>query len=210
MPESKQTSAHGSFVADIEEIRRRARQHIENGAVTEGYKGDREAVIQVLNEALATELVCVLRYKRHHYMASGIHSQAVAEEFLEHAQEEQGHADMIAERITQLDGEPDFNPATLPSRSHSQYIEGNSLVEMIREDLVAERIAIESYSEIIRYLGNNDPTSRRVMEEILAKEEEHAEDMKTLLETISQEEKQRDQRAAAELPSTKTQGNKVA
>lgn len=209
MPDTHLPSS-GSFLADIEEIRRRARRHIENGAVTENYKGDRKAVIQVLNEALATELVCVLRYKRHHYMASGIHSQAVAEEFLEHAQEEQEHADMIAERITQLDGEPDFNPETLPSRSHSQYIEGNSLVEMIQEDLVAERIAIESYSEIIRYLGNNDPTSRRVMEEILAKEEEHAEDMKTLLETISHEEKQRDQRTKDQSSAAKTKTDKVA
>lgn len=209
MPDTR-LPASGSFLADIEEIRRRARRHIENGAVTENYKGDRKAVIQVLNEALATELVCVLRYKRHHYMASGIHSQAVAEEFLEHAQEEQEHADMIAERITQLDGEPDFNPETLPSRSHSQYVEGNSLVEMIQEDLVAERIAIESYSEIIRYLGNNDPTSRRVMEEILAKEEEHAEEMKTLLETISQEEKQRDQRTKDQSSSAKTKSDKVA
>lgn len=209
MPDTR-LPASGSFIADIEEIRRRARRHIENGAVTENYKGDRKAVIQVLNEALATELVCVLRYKRHHYMASGIHSQAVAEEFLEHAQEEQEHADMIAERITQLDGAPDFNPETLPSRSHSQYIEGNSLVEMIQEDLVAERIAIESYSEIIRYLGNNDPTSRRVMEEILAKEEEHAEDMKTLLETISREEKQRDQHVKEQSSAAKTKSDKVA
>lgn len=185
-----------SFLTDIAEIRRRARQHIEEGAVTEGYKGDREVVLRVLNEALATEIVCVLRYKRHHYMAKGIHSQAVAEEFLEHAAEEQTHADTIAERITQLDGEPNFNPQGLLTRSHSEYVEGNSLADMIREDLVAERIAIESYSEIIRYLGDNDPTSRRMMEEILAKEEEHADDMKTLLETISQEE-QREDRARA-------------
>ncbi len=180
----------GSFVSDIEAIRKRARQHIESGAVTEAYRGDRETVIKVLNEALATELVCVLRYKRHHYAAKGIHSQAVADEFLEHAQEEQEHADKIAERITQLDGEPDFNPATLTQRSHSEYVEGKNLSDMIREDLVAERIAIESYSEIIRYLGNNDPTSRRVMEEILAKEEEHAEELKTLIETLIQAEEQ--------------------
>jgi bacterioferritin len=178
----------GQFVSDIEAIRQRARQHIENGAVTEAYRGDRETVIKVMNEALATELVCVLRYKRHHYAAKGIHSQAVADEFLEHAKEEQEHADKIAERITQLDGEPDFNPATLVQRSHSEYVEGKNLSDMIREDLVAERIAIESYSEIIRYLGNNDPTSRRVMEEILAKEEEHAEELKTLIETLMQAE----------------------
>lgn len=177
-----------SFLADIQEIRRRARQHIQDGAVTNSYKGDREVVLRVLNEALATEIVCILRYKRHHYMAKGIHSQAVAEEFLEHAAEEQGHADQIAERITQLDGEPNFNPDGLLTRSHSEYVEGETLVEMIREDLVAERIAVESYSEIIRYLGDNDPTSRRMMEEILAKEEEHADDMKTLLETIGRSE----------------------
>jgi len=185
-----------SFLSDISEIRRRARQHIEDGAVTDSYKGDRKTVLRVLNEALATEIVCVLRYKRHHYMAKGIHSQAVAEEFLEHAAEEQEHADMIAERITQLDGEPNFNPDGLLTRSHSEYVEGESLVDMIKEDLVAERIAIESYSEIIRYLADNDPTSRRLMESILAKEEEHAEDMKTLLETIAREEKLEERKAS--------------
>lgn len=182
----------GSFLTDIQELRRRARQHIMEGAVTADYKGDRKTVLRVLNEALATELVCVLRYKRHHYMAKGIHSQAVAAEFLEHATEEQGHADQIAERIIQLDGEPNFSPEGMLTRSHSEYLEGETLLEMIREDLIAERIAVESYSEIIRYLGDNDPTSRRMMEEILAKEEEHAEDMKTLLETIGKEEKQRE------------------
>ncbi len=182
----------GSFLTDIEELRRRARQHIMEGAVTADYKGDRKTVLRVLNEALATELVCVLRYKRHHYMAKGIHSQAVAAEFLEHAAEEQGHADQIAERIVQLDGAPNFSPEGMLTRSHSEYLEGETLLEMIREDLIAERIAVESYSEIIRYLGDNDPTSRRMMEEILAKEEEHAEDMKTLLETIGKEEKQRE------------------
>jgi bacterioferritin len=187
----------GSFLTDITEIRRRARQHIENGAVTEGYKGDRQVVLRLLNEALATEIVCVLRYKRHHYMAKGIHSQAVSDEFLEHAKEEQEHADMIAERITQLDGEPNFNPEGLATRSHSEYVAGDSLLEMIREDLVAERIAIESYSEIIRYLGDNDPTSRRLMEKILAKEEQHAEEMKTLLETIGREETTAEERRAS-------------
>lgn len=185
-----------TFVADIEAIRRRAREHIENGAVTQSYRGDRETVIKVLNEALATELVCVLRYKRHYFAATGIQAQAVAEEFLEHANEEQTHADLIAERITQLDGEPDFNPATLTTRSHSEYVEGESLVDMIREDLVAERIAIESYSEIVRYLGENDPTSRRVMEEILAKEEEHAEDMRSLIQAVSEAEEQHRSRSA--------------
>jgi len=190
-------AAKNSFLTDISEIRRRARQHIEDGAVTDSYKGDRKVVLRVLNEALATEIVCVLRYKRHHYMAKGIHSQAVAEEFLEHAAEEQEHADLIAERITQLDGEPNFNPDGLLTRSHSEYVEGESLIDMIREDLVAERIAVESYSEIIRYLADNDPTSRRLMESILAKEEEHAEEMKTLLEAIAREEKQEDRSRAS-------------
>jgi bacterioferritin len=184
----------GDFVSDVEAIRRRARQHIEMGAVTENYKADRDTVLRVLNEALATELICVLRYKRHYYMAAGIHAQAVREEFLEHSNEEQQHADQIAERITQLDGEPSFSPEGLVDRSHSQYVEGTDIMDMIREDLVAERIAIETYSEIIRYLGDKDPTSRRVMEEILAKEEEHAEDLKTLIESLSQAEIERPDR----------------
>jgi bacterioferritin len=184
----------GDFVSDVEAIRRRARQHIERGAVTENYKADRDTVLRVLNEALATELVCVLRYKRHYYMAAGIHAQAVREEFLEHSNEEQQHADQIAERITQLDGAPNFSPEGLVDRSHSQYVEGTDIMDMIREDLVAERIAIETYSEIIRYLGDKDPTSRRVMEEILAKEEEHAEDLKTLIESLSQAEIERPDR----------------
>ncbi len=172
------------FLADIKEIRRRARQHMDKGAVTEGYKADLETVLKLLNEALATELVCVLRYKRHQFMARGLEAQSVAQEFAEHAAEEQSHADMIAERITQLGGEPNFSPEGLTTRSHSEYVEGGSLIEMIQEDLVAERIAIESYSEIIRYLGDNDPTSRRLMEEILAKEEEHADDMNNLIDRI--------------------------
>ncbi len=173
------------FLSDIRELRERARRHIQEGAVTENYRADRETVVRVLNEALATEIVCVLRYKRHYFMASGINAQAVAQEFLEHATEEQDHADRIAGRITQLNGEPNLNPEGLATRSHSEYVEGKTLVDMIREDLVAERVAIESYSEIIRFLGNDDPTSRRLMEEILAKEEEHAQDMQTLLETFS-------------------------
>ncbi|HET6148569.1 MAG TPA: ferritin-like domain-containing protein [Polyangia bacterium] len=177
------------FVSDIKEIRRRAREHILKGAVTENYRGDRETVIKVLNEALATEIVCTLRYRRHYYMASGIHAQAVAQEFLEHANEEQGHADQIAARIVQLDGEPDFNPANLVTRSHADYVEGENLIDMIREDLVAERIAIDSYGEIVRYLADTDPTSRRLMESILAVEEEHAEDLKTLLESLGDDEK---------------------
>jgi bacterioferritin len=184
-PVETDRSASAPFLSDIQTLRDRARRHIQEGAVTENYRADRATVIRVLNEALATEIVCVLRYKRHHYMASGIHAQAVAEEFLEHANEEQQHADQIAERITQLNGEPNFDPEGLATRSHSEYVEGTTLLDMIREDLVAERVAIESYSEIVRYLANDDPTSRRLMEQILAKEEEHAEDMKTLLETLS-------------------------
>jgi len=176
--------AKGEFVSDIQEIRKRARQHIERGAVTEAYKADRDTVINVLNEALATEIVCNLRYRRHYFMAMGIHAQPVAAEFLQHAQEEQGHADQIAERITQLGGEPNFNPEGLLTRSHAEYVEGQSLVDMIRENLVAERIAIESYGDIVRYLGNDDPTTRRLMEGILAVEEEHADDMADLLSTL--------------------------
>lgn len=172
------------FQTDIETIRKRAREHIERGAITEGYSADRDTVIKVLNEALATELVCTLRYKRHYYMASGIHAKSVAAEFLEHANEEQQHADMIAARITQLEGAPDFNPRGLLTRSHADYVEGDDLVDMIKEDLVAERIAIDSYREIVQYLGNDDPTSRRMMEEILAVEEEHAEDLSTMLENL--------------------------
>ena len=175
------------FLSDIQEIRRRARQHMEKGAVTAGYKADRDTALKLLNEALATELVCVLRYKRHQFMAHGLNATAVAEEFQEHAAEEQSHADLIAERITQLGGEPNFNPDGLALRSHSEYVEGNTLTDMIKEDLVAERVAIESYSEIIRYFGDNDPTSRRLMEEILAKEEEHAEDMRSLIERLGKE-----------------------
>ncbi len=173
------------FLTDIQELRARARKHMEMGAVTDNYAADRDTVIRILNEVLATEIVCVLRYKRHYYMATGIHAQSVAAEFLEHAKEEQLHADIAAERITQLGGEPDFNPQGLTTRSHSEYVEGKSLLDMVREDLVAERIAVESYSEIIRYLGNDDPTTRIAMEQIMAKEEEHADDMKKLLDTLS-------------------------
>jgi bacterioferritin len=172
------------FLTDIQELRRRAREHVERGAVTPAYVGDLETSVRLLNEALATEIVCTLRYRRHYYMASGIHSQAVAAEFAQHAKEEEQHAAMIAERITQLNGAPDFNPAGLLMRSHAEYVEGRSLVDMIREDLIAERIAIESYSEMTRYFGDRDPTSRRLMEQILEVEEEHADDMKTLLETL--------------------------
>src|SRR5438552_6376773 len=148
------------FLSDIKTLRERARQHIERGAVTEGYKADRETVIKVLNEALATEIVCVLRYRRHYFMASGIHAESVAAEFLQHSNDEQGHADLIAARIVQLQGAPDFNPQGLLTKSHAEYAEGDSLIDMIKEDLVAERIAIDSYREMINYFGNDDPTSR--------------------------------------------------
>jgi bacterioferritin len=171
----------GGFLTDVKELRRRARAHMERGAVTEGYEADRKTVLALLNTSLASELVCVLRYRRHYFMATGIHAQAVAAEFLEHATEEQGHADRLAHRITQLGGEPDFNPEGLATRSHSEYVEGRDLEEMIRENLVAERVAIESYGEIIRYLGETDPTTRRMLEEILAVEEEHAEDLQALI-----------------------------
>ncbi|MBS7457949.1 ferritin-like domain-containing protein [Coralloluteibacterium stylophorae] len=172
------------FLTDIETIRRRAREHIENGAVTEGYRADRETVLKLLNEALATEIVCTLRYKFHYFMATGIHAKTAKAEFAEHAQEEQEHADRIAERITQLDGRPDFSPEGLLTRSHSQYAEGANLVDMIREDLVAERIAIDTYREIVQYIGDADPTTRRMMEDILATEEEHADDMSELLDNL--------------------------
>ena len=175
----------GQFVADVKKIRERARAKMEDGAVTEGYRADRKRVIEVLNQALATEIVCTLRYRRHFYAAKGISSESVKEEFWQHAQEEQEHADQIAERINQLGGEPDFNPDGLASRSHSEYVEGDDLASMIREDLVAERIAIESYSEIIRWLGEDDPTTRKLMEDVLKKEEEHANDMADLLARIS-------------------------
>ena len=175
---------HGAFLSDIQTLRRRAREHIAQGAVTPGYHADRDVVLKLLNEALATEVICTLRYKRHHFMAKGIHAESVAAEFLEHAQEEQAHADQIAERITQLGGAPDFSPEGLATRSHAEYVEGDTLEEMIKEDLVAERIAIDSYREMIAYLGQDDPTSRRLMEEILAKEEEHADDLASLLEGL--------------------------
>jgi bacterioferritin len=170
------------FLTDIKTLRERARQHIEKGAVTEGYSADRETVIKLLNEALATEIVCVLRYKRHYFMATGINADSVAGEFLQHANEEQGHADEIAGRIVQLGGAPNFNPDGLLTRSHAEYVEGESLVDMIKEDLVAERIAIDSYREMIQYLGADDPTSRRMLEGILAVEEEHADDLVSMLE----------------------------
>jgi bacterioferritin len=177
------------FLTDVKTLRQRARQHIENGAVTEGYKADRQTVVKILNEALATEIVCVLRYKRHFFMATGIHAQAVAAEFLQHANEEQAHADQIAARIVQLQGAPNLNPEGLLTRSHSEYVEGETLVDMIKEDLVAERIAIDSYAEMIRYVGDGDSTTRRMLEGILAMEEEHADDLANLLATLDPNKK---------------------
>jgi bacterioferritin len=174
----------GAFLSDIQTLRKRAREHIAQGAVTPGYHADRDVVVRLLNEALATELVCVLRYKRHHFMAKGITAESIADEFAQHAMDEQAHADQLASRIVQLGGEPDFSPEGLASRSHAEYVEGETLEEMLKEDLVAERIAIDSYREMINYFGQDDPTSRRMMEEILAKEEEHADDLVTLLEDI--------------------------
>jgi bacterioferritin len=178
------TSNDKPFLTDIETLRKRARDHIDQGPVTAGYGADAKVVVKLLNEALATEIICTLRYRRHYFMAKGIHAEAVAPEFLEHATEEQQHADRIAERIVQLGGEPDFSPEGLATRSHSEYIEGGSLVEMIKEDLVAERVAIESYLEMISYLEGRDPTTRRMLEEILANEEEHADDLNSLLEGL--------------------------
>jgi bacterioferritin len=174
----------GEYVADIEAIRQRARKEIDRGAVTGGYRADLPRVIAVLNEVLATEIVCVLRYKRHYFTAMGINAQPVAAEFLQHANEEQQHADWVAQRITQLGGSPNFDPEGLATRSHSQYDQSGSLEAMIREDLVAERIAIESYSEIARWLGSDDPTTRVLIEAILKMEEEHADDLRNLLGTL--------------------------
>jgi bacterioferritin len=183
--------ANQPFLSDVQAIRKRAREHIEEGAVTAGYQADRATVLKLLNDALATELVCTLRYRRHYFMAKGIHSKSIADEFLQHSNDEQGHADQLAERIVQLGGEPNFSPDGLLSRSHAEYVEGTSLVDMIKEDLVAERVAIDSYREIIQFLGEKDPTSRRVMESILAVEEEHADDMADLLEGLPAELKGR-------------------
>lgn len=175
------STLEGPFLSDVKTLRQRARAHLEEGAVTSNYDADVEQVCAVLNQALATEIVCVLRYKRHYFMARGIASDSVKEEFLAHAGEEQAHADEIANRIVQLGGEPDFDPAGLTLRSHSEYVEGATLRDMIKEDLVAERVAIESYREMIAWLRGRDPTTRKMLEGILAVEEEHAEDMSSLL-----------------------------
>ena len=172
------------FVSDLEAIRERARTKMMDGAVTGAYLADKDQVIEVLNEVLATEIVCVLRYKNHYYMASGIHSQAAASEFLEHAEQEQEHVDQVAERITQLGGNPNFNPEGLHTRAHAEYKDVDTLEQMITEDLVAERVAIETYSEIVRWLGTDDPTTRLMIEGILKIEEEHADDLVNLLQRM--------------------------
>lgn len=177
----KETPKPSPVFSDIKTQRALARKHIEEGAVTAGYAADRELITQLLNEALATELVCVLRYKRHYFMATGIHASSVAAEFLEHANQEMQHADSLAKRIVELRGEPNFSPEGLAERSHAEYIEGSSLTEMIKENLIAERIAIESYREMITYLQDKDPTTQRLLKEILAKEEEHADELSSLL-----------------------------
>ena len=173
-----------AMLSDIKTLRARARKDIEEGAVTSGYAADRKVVIKLLNEALATELVCVLRYKRHHFMAKGIHSESIKAEFLQHANEEMAHADSLAKRITELGGEPDFSPDGLSERSHAEYVAGDTLNAMIKEDLIAERIAIESYREMIAYLTDTDPTTQKLLKEILAMEEEHAEDLASLMSNI--------------------------
>lgn len=175
------SGSNAGGMTDVRTLRERARRHIEEGAVTEGYGANREVVLKLLNEALATELVCALRYKRHYYMAEGPQSDAAAAEFLEHAHQEEEHADWIAKRIIQLCGEPDFSPDTLTARSHAEYVAGKDLVDMIKEDLVAERIAIDSYREMAHYIGEGDPTTRRLLEQIMAVEEEHADDLASLL-----------------------------
>ena len=171
-------------LTEVQALRKRARQHIDGGAVTSGYGADREMVLKLLNESLATEIVCVLRYRRHHFMAKGIESKSIADEFLVHSNEEQGHADQLAERIVQLGGEPDFSPQGLAERSHAEYVEGATLEGMIKEDLVAERIAIDSYRGFIQYLGDKDPTTRRMLESILAVEEQHADELAGLLQDM--------------------------
>src|SRR6185312_2017007 len=181
MPDDRKAGHQTPFLTDVATLRKRARQQMQAGAVTQNYGADPKVVIELLNAALATEIVCVLRYKRHYFMAEGIASESVKTEFAEHAAEEEEHADRIAERIVQLGGEPDLDPDTLMTRSHSEYKPGTSLVDMLREDLIAERIAIQSYREIIEWLHGKDPTTKRMMEDILAKEEEHAEDIQSLL-----------------------------
>src|SRR6476619_6149184 len=194
MPDNK-SGGETPFLTDVKTLRERARQHIQAGAVTSNYGADPKVVCKLLNEALATEIVCVLRYKRHYFMAQGIHADPIAAEFLTHANEEQGHADQIAGRIVQLGGSPNFSPEGLLMRSHSEYVEGQTLIDMIKEDLVAERVAIDSYNEMIRYVGDDDVTTRRMLEGILAVEEEHADDLSSFLKDLDKDWKTRDRTA---------------
>lgn len=177
------------FEINLKEIQKKARQKMENGAVTSSYGADREKVISVLNEMLATEIVCALRYKSHYHLASGILSKPIADEFLEHYKEELSHGDRIAERIAQLEGIPNFNPEGLLSRAHAEFVEESNLIEQIKENLVAERVAIETYSEVIKWLGDSDPTTRRMLEQILEQEEEHADELSDLLEKMNTDKK---------------------
>lgn len=177
------------FISDIETIRARARKHMEQGAITDGYGADREQIVKLLNEVLATEIVCTLRYKNHYFLASGIHSESVAAEFLEHAADEQAHADRVSRRIVQLNGTPNWSPEGILTRSHADYVQGEDLSQMIKENLVAERIAIDTYREMVRYIGEDDPTTRRLLEDILAQEEEHAEELASLLEDLDKVKK---------------------
>lgn len=180
-------SSKQDFVIDMESIRRRAREHLDQGAITDAYKGARETIIKILNDALATELVCVLRYKRHHFMSAslgGIAGFAVTKELAQHAAEEQAHADRLAQRIVQLGGEPNFDPKGLATRSHAEYVSGSNLEEMLREDLIAERIAIDTYAQMIRYIGEKDATTRRLLEGILEQEEEHADELRDFLSRL--------------------------
>jgi bacterioferritin len=177
--ESPMSSGH--FVSDVESIRRKAREHLSSGAVTSNYQGSLEQTISLLNQAVATEIVCVLRYKYHAVAAAGISSEAVKAEFAQHAKEEEGHLDLLTERINQLGGKPNMSPEGLATRAASQYVEGETLVDMIKENLIAERIAIEIYRDLIRYFADKDPTTRTLLERILAQEEEHANDMHDLL-----------------------------
>jgi len=200
-----------SFLENIKEIRQRARQTMEDGAVTHDYRLDRVQAVRVLNEALATEIVCVLRYRFHHFMATGIHSSAIAKEFLVYAQEEQVHADLIAARIKQLGGKPEMDPAVVAQASHTEYKEGTSLADMIREDLVAERIAVTTYREIVTYFGQDDPTSRTMMEAILAEEEEHADELADLLFAVEPDTDSNTRRLyfADEIPEHSDAGQEV-
>jgi bacterioferritin len=176
-----------TFTKDVEEIRQRAMQKIEEGAVTDSYKLDKEKVIEILNEALATEIVCVLRYQHHYFMATGVHGRSVAELFKEHADEEREHSDEIAERIQQLGGKPNFNPGDLVQRSVSQYVEGETLADMIREDLIAERMVIDVYQRMIEYFGTKDPTTRVLIEHIKGEEEEHASELSDMMFIVNPE-----------------------